>query len=472
MHTETPIIYEEHCSVLAEWWARGMLGRTLVYLDAHLDLQYVNETRLKKLRQAETPTQFRGLEKPHHLLPDGDYVYGLENFLYPASRLGIIDHLIWIAPPHIHIGQTVQVYQYLQQMDGVTIDDIRRIRRLPSGCFEANLLGLKITFCRLEDIGRLNLTDGFLLDIDTDYFVALPEDRAWLDPAAVFTAFERLHAQPGMISIARSVSSGFMPLRYRYFADYLKALWEADRPSIMHFSSLFHTARDLEVSPNSTSLVRLAGLSNARPECPATRHVCKYFHQPSRGRRSSAAELDPGYRFDPVRIMSGLANRHLPINLHTLNRLRTEYQVADEIWPSEACIALGIAYARIGGTAQALACYQAYGRPHPALALEIAQLLDIHSCNREAQTLLETAVTEDCSYSLGHLLLAQLHLHNREPKRACAHLELVRERAPAWQEPLALLRRAHEMLGDHASAEHDVRVLKRQNDALQQWNSG
>ena len=88
--TPPPVIFEEHCTVLAAWQRRGLRGKTLVYLDAHLDLQRVNETRMQRLRSAPSPEAFAALEKPDHLLPDGEYVYGLENFLYPASRLGIV----------------------------------------------------------------------------------------------------------------------------------------------------------------------------------------------------------------------------------------------------------------------------------------------------------------------------------------------------------------------------------------------
>ena len=77
--------------MLATWRRRDIRGKTLVYLDAHLDLQRVNQTRMQRLRSAPSPEAFAALEKPDHLLPDRDYVYGLENFLYPANQLGIVD---------------------------------------------------------------------------------------------------------------------------------------------------------------------------------------------------------------------------------------------------------------------------------------------------------------------------------------------------------------------------------------------
>ena len=38
----TVLTVEEHASVLTEWWRRQVRARTLVCLDAHLDLQFVS----------------------------------------------------------------------------------------------------------------------------------------------------------------------------------------------------------------------------------------------------------------------------------------------------------------------------------------------------------------------------------------------------------------------------------------------
>jgi len=65
-----PLIFEEHCTVLATWRRRDIREKTLVYLDAHLDLQRVNQTRMQRLRSAPSPEAFAALEKPDHLLPD------------------------------------------------------------------------------------------------------------------------------------------------------------------------------------------------------------------------------------------------------------------------------------------------------------------------------------------------------------------------------------------------------------------
>ncbi|HSC13606.1 MAG TPA: hypothetical protein VLI71_00735, partial [Gammaproteobacteria bacterium] len=234
-----PLIFEEHCTVLAEWQSRGLRRKTLVYLDAHLDLQRVNETRMRRLRSAPSPAAFAALEKPDHLLPDGEYVYGLENFLYPANRLGIVSRLVWVRPPHVRVDHSRQVLSYAQQMDGVTFDELCAFRKSSRGCWEGTLLGLPLTICTLEQLPLLDIPPHSLLDIDADYFLALPEDRIWIDPAAAVAALRRSVVDPELTSIARSVGSGFLPLRYRYIADWICAVWTGDTSSAKHWATVY-----------------------------------------------------------------------------------------------------------------------------------------------------------------------------------------------------------------------------------------
>ena len=76
------LIFEEHSSVLPEWWHRQVRARTLVCLDAHLDLQYVNRERLGYLEQCTSSEAVVSLKKPHHLFPDRHFSYSIKDFLY------------------------------------------------------------------------------------------------------------------------------------------------------------------------------------------------------------------------------------------------------------------------------------------------------------------------------------------------------------------------------------------------------
>src|SRR3954471_407273 len=167
------VLFEEHPSVLPHWWRERARARTVVYLDAHLDLQYVNPERIRRLEQCTSGEQVAALEKPHDLSPDGHFCYSIEDFLYPAVRLGLIGRLVWVAPPHVLTRDSDKVLEQLRQMDGVDPDDLASLRRV-GGCIEGRLLGLDLTICDLRHLQAMALPAESVIDIDVDYFVTVP----------------------------------------------------------------------------------------------------------------------------------------------------------------------------------------------------------------------------------------------------------------------------------------------------------
>ena len=439
--TPTPLIYEEHCSVLADWIDRGFQGKTLVYVDAHLDLQFISDERMQRLGDAATRDEIGVLEKTDHLLPDGDFVYGIENFLYAAAKLGVIDRVIWVSPPHVDIRLSPAVLDYVQQIDGVTFEELTAIRQTEESCYEATLLGLDITFCGVDGLERLSIPEGSLVDIDTDFFVAIPADRAWMHPRELHAAIAANVPDPEMISIARSVGSGFMPLRYRYFADYLAALFTADDERSAHYAKLF----DIEHG-NYAEAERIAAIedeSRAFPECPATLYLRdRLLADPEP--HAAASSLCAAYAYDPVRLASAVVNRHLALDKSQIDGLRAEMATDAS---AEANIALGLAYAARGAVHEALECYRGYGQAHPQLALELGGLLAVHGDVGQRRQFLEVAAIEDACMSSALLQLADIAISQGEFAEARRLTEQVQSLAPAWMEPLGRLAWLHEQEG-------------------------
>src|SRR5512146_472820 len=197
------LIFEEHSSVLPHWWREAARARTVVYLDAHLDLQYVSPERIRRLRQCASVEQVAALEKPHDLCPDGEFSYSLENFLYPASQLGLIGRLIWVAPPHVGSGYSDRALGQLQRMDGVLPQELASFRRI-DGRIEGRLLELDITLCDFRQLERLALPAGCAIDIDVDYFVKVPGDEPRIEPREVLEVLQRLPCAGRQLTISRS----------------------------------------------------------------------------------------------------------------------------------------------------------------------------------------------------------------------------------------------------------------------------
>lgn len=373
-------IFEEHSQVLAHWFASGVRGATLIYLDAHLDLQFIDPARIARLRACASAAELARLESPHCLSPDRSACYGIEDFLYPAAQLGLLRRVVWVAPPHVLAGGMASALRGLLQMESVTIDELESFQVGEGGALHGRLLGVELTICVLEQLPALSLAGPLLVDIDADYFVVVPRDVLWADPAAVVAVLKKVAGPDAGLTVARSVGSGFMPLRFRHIADELAALWEGRA-----------VATDSAPPPDSYGLVR---------------RLCEF-----RARR-------------------------LHLDLAQLLTLRREAALADQ---ALAWIALGRLFTAFGRLEEAIDC-DARGGGHPELALEIGKLLIARGQCDAAAPFLERAAGDDETRVGAWLLQAECFHAAGDDARAGAFAGLACRAAPAW--PLALQRRA------------------------------
>jgi len=456
------VIFEEHSSVLALWWEGRAQARTVVCLDAHLDLQHIGAGRIARLEGCRSVEEVRALEKPHFLLPDDRSSYSLEDFLYPASRLGLVERLIWVAPPHTRTASLAHAIGQLQQMDGVRPEDLYGFKRTDGGWIEGRLLGLDMVVCDYRHLEHLALPADSLIDIDSDYFITVPGDNAWVDPREVFDVLHRLPGAPGLVTLSRSVDSGFTPLRFRFIADYLAALWEDRRDEQEHYARLF------EYETRWRAGGRRAAASGLRRElehhqgCAATWYLLGLAGadaaEAARCRRR-AGELSGAYRQNVLRSVCALHNRSLPVDLSSV--LGLERRIASEAGPDTteqglAWAALGLVYCRFGELPRAADCYRrasAVIGEHPELALEIGKLLAGSGRLEAAEVYLRVALQEDKSRTGAHFFLSEIQSAKGLPDAARDHLACASDAAPAWNELIDRLAQVHARLGDHVEAQ-------------------
>lgn len=438
-------LYEEHSSVIGQWWRAGIRGRTLVTLDAHLDLQYVSAQRIARLEKCTSAEEVEALEKPHDLVPDGEFAYSLENFLYPAARLGLVRRLVWVAPPHVRAGYSRKAVDQLRQMEGVGADDLESFRRV-GGRIEGRLLGLEVTVCELGELERVALPADSLIDFDVDYFVAVPGDRAWIDPREVFTALRRLPHERRFVTISRSVGSGFTPLRHRFLGDYLAVLWEERGEESEHYARLFALEQQLDAS----SVAALEAEARQYPECAATWHLLGLAH----GDRAEAARcqaraaaLSPAYARSFLRSACEIRHRGLRTDRAFVMRLERELPGVPEKERGVAFAALGLLWCGFGDLDRGLGCYQraaaALGSQSD-LAMRLAALLLRAGRAHDAVALLEAALDDDKSRIAAHAYLGYVLGRGGRLEEARRHLEEAHRAAPCWPEPLEAL---HELYG-------------------------
>jgi tetratricopeptide (TPR) repeat protein len=454
------LTFEEHSSVLATWWSLERRPRTLVYLDAHLDLQQLSPPRLRRLEGCTTAQQVAELNKPHHLYPDVGFSYGLEDFLYPAHRLGLIERIIWVAPPHVNTGYTQANFERLQQMDGVQFEELLSFQRTPQGGIEGHLLGVDLAICDYRQLGQMALPSNSLLDIDIDFFIALPADTPWASPHAVFDAVAALPLSPELVTICRSVRSGFTPLRYRFLADHLAALHEGRTADGSHFDRLF----DLDALQRAGALEAAASGCRSElelhPNCPATWHLLSLSssHAPeAQASQQRAAALCPAYEASVLREACEFPCRSRPLDVSAVRALERRFVAGRHGAAKDALTwaALGVLHCHLGRIEAARECYRQTTRhfpTHPELASALGSALMQARRPSEALPFLEAALTDDKTAAGAHMLLGCMFANEKDGAQAQAHLQAASALAPAWTQVLDLRSALHAAAGQHQEA--------------------
>ncbi len=402
------VIFEEHSSVLAHWLGLGVRDATLVYLDAHLDLQFIEEARIARLAACGNAGELAQLEGFHCLSPERDACYGIEDFLYAAGRLGMLRRVVWVAPPHVIKGGMGAALGMLTQMEGVAIEDLESFRALPGGVLEGRLLGLDLTICAIGQLASLALHPPVLVDIDADYFLKVPGDAVWAQPRATLEVVKAV-AEPGAaLTIARSVGSGFMPQRYRCIADLLAALWEGRQDDAHQWQQVLDSGGD------------------------------------------------PAGQFDLLRRLGEFRARGLHCDETELRGLHTQVEREQDLQRRRtAWVSLGLLFAGFGRLAEAEHCHaqsRSGGAGHPELALEIAKLHMQRGAPQRALPLLERAAADDETRVSAWLHLAECALAAGQPRQAWELASRAHKAAPAWPLPLQRMAACANAAGDAVSA--------------------
>ncbi|WP_146578614.1 tetratricopeptide repeat protein [Neorhodopirellula pilleata] len=387
--------------------------------------------------------------KPHHLWPDEcvrlgrQYSYGIEDFLYAASYLGIIRRLIWVAPPHVPILDPQTAIAQLQQSDAITANDLKSLRLVSASSnmaswIEAKLYGLEILICRSESLPFLEIESDALVDIDIDYFVELPSEEIGSPVEATADLLMNLNLSFDEVTVSRSVHSGYTPHRHAVIAE-----------------RLAHRFANAQANPD----------------------------QPIRSDRHDD-------RDDPLRLACRHSARGMSVNRESLAGLVANHQeLLDNLQNPKTGLlhaAIGLLACQIDDLDVAITSYFAAREVlggHPELALEIAKLCLRFARWDEAEQYFRDAFADDKTRTAAHYYLGYLHVRRSVETPDAARLKTAREQllaahqaAPVWPEVMALLAQVETMLGDSAAAgrrQEELRALEQIHcDILEQMKAG
>ena len=467
------VVFEEHSSVLANWVERSLHRQTLICFDTHLDLQPISADRLAKLDAAQSAEEISRLAKPHHLYPDDGYSYGIEDFIFAAKHLEIIDHLIWVTPPHVDISDAATAINQLRQLDGVTVDDIMSLRRVASGqrsWITGNVLGLQLTIGKIADLPLMQLPPRCLIDIDIDYFVDVPAERLTSTPADLCAALNQTSVAIDCVTISRSVRSGFTPLRFRFLAEHLEAIFDQCDAKARHYNRLIDAHRLINDGSRADAREVLELELQHFEQCPATHHAMKIATENDalaaqhhrRAVANSAASISAEYADSPLRTATGLSARFCEFDQSDVNSIAA--RIKPDAGDIQACLshaAIGMLNCLLENAPAAIAHYravtQAFTSGLPELALEIGKLLVETSPDAidyfrvaKADDKTRTAATffeGICQFKLGDFDAAETLLQEAS------------SRAPAWPDPLRMLADINQVRGNFIRSQQYAQSL-------------
>ena len=221
-------LFENNSSALIAWRRAGVRERILVHLDGHGDLDWLPEETIVRLAAA-TPEELEDLEL-HPYSVEGDTLdrFGIWNFIYPASRMGIVREMIWVVPDgtlgSLAAAQSLVRELLVRKLQMIQFEELRAMRFHP-GMVRGEVLGLPITICELDNLPPID--EPVLLDIDLDYFTtrsALTQyvtDRPWTSPERVVRALWEKRIHTDLVTICFSTIGGYMPSSGRWMGHAL-----------------------------------------------------------------------------------------------------------------------------------------------------------------------------------------------------------------------------------------------------------
>ena len=469
MAFDFPHVFEEHSSTLPIWWQHRYAPKPAVYLDAHLDLQKVEQFKIDALKKCTRIEQVNDLESPHHLNLSSKYAFGIENFLFAASELDLISRLIWVSPPHIPRTYSSALLEFIQQIDGITFEELTSFVKVGKSALRGKLMGLDITICHYDDIQSLDIGVDYYLDIDIDYFIEVPGDKIWIDPLLVLQRIISQLGTPNLTTISRATGSGFTPIQFRFIADYLSAGISGDSNSLYYYQQLYAAANLTDKGNHEAAKLICNKLVQENPECPHAFYFLHFLSFEQTGNSShleQAIDLEPCYAFDLSREASSYPNRKKDIDKNLLrywlnqnnpNNQDKNKQNAGNLSKEKIIdvaaygeIALGILLANSGDLKSAWQLLQNQTgelENHSDLMMAIAQNLIAGKQPQLARPLLEIASNHHKSRTAATLFLGDLAFRAGDATKALAFYKQAQQSALAWQLPLQRMHMCYEIMG-------------------------
>lgn len=234
LESDRIVMMENHDEAYRVWKERGVRGRTLVHVDAHIDFGWVPDTDLGEIGSIDA-AQGGALLNPY--LTPREKLVSIGNYICPAMRDGIVDTFYWIVPDaswrsgrgRRRAIRFLRQACAVRQLAGAPVEVGRQYAR-------CRVFGKEIIVTSLERLGRIE--GPVLLDIDVDYLVTPrieddlnPARSPWITPDELHSRLVSRLGAIDLVTVAYSVEGGFTPLRYKHLGDDLRSLFAGETPA-------------------------------------------------------------------------------------------------------------------------------------------------------------------------------------------------------------------------------------------------
>lgn len=223
-------LVEDHSQALPLWVKAGIRNATVLHIDTHHDLLPVPSTsQLSRLSALVNSGQLTALEAAGRFsTPRREALYGINNYLNVAFRLGIIKEIFWAYPYQgSPTPEKLSAYRdYLVEMAVPAWKADFRALKIDPPFLKGTIGGIPVTVGSLTDFS--NGSAPLLLDIDLDFFPPLyrnPVATPYLQLIGGFARFiKERQLRPTHTVIAYSHNGGHMPIELRYLGSWLKTM--------------------------------------------------------------------------------------------------------------------------------------------------------------------------------------------------------------------------------------------------------
>lgn len=258
------LVVEDHCQAYGFWKELGIRGATCIHVDAHLDVmdRGFSPEVLAAVAQSRGRSDLEELSPPPYL-PWGGIHCG--NYLYPALREGIVDHLIWVVPQPMVKDVPLLDFARDELLNWVEMK-LPEFQSLHSTerRVEGTLGGVKFTLCTSSNLPPLQAGSPLLLDIDIDYFQDI-NDEIWQSPGELKAELNL--TRHDVLTVAVSVDGGYTALENRYLAEVTQRIFLGENAAEWETNTQALLAADRERLHDPTAYDRVNETSDSAWWC-------------------------------------------------------------------------------------------------------------------------------------------------------------------------------------------------------------